>query len=70
MQRSQGEEDTETYHAVNIGLFIFVVDGGEEGSLVNTAFQSCGEVDGVRVIVVVTEAVFLPPAGITATFRS
>lgn len=69
MHPSQGEEDAETYHAVNIGLFIFVVDGGEEGSFVMTASQSCGEVDGVRVIVVVADAVFLPPAGITSTFR-
>lgn len=69
MHTSQGEEDTETYHAVDIGLFIFVVDGGEEGSLAITASQGCGEVDGVSVIVVVADAVFLPPAGITATFR-
>lgn len=69
MHTSQGEEDTGTYHAVDIGLFIFVVDGGEEGFLVTTVSQSCGEVDGVRVIVVVADTVVLPPAGITATFR-
>lgn len=65
----QGEEDTETHHAVNIGLFIFVVDRRQEGFLVKTVFQSRVKVDGVRVIVVVADVVVLPPAGITATVR-
>lgn len=58
------------YHAVNVGLLVFVVDGGEEGLLVEAAFQSLVEVHVIRVIVVVADVVVLPPAGVTATFRS
>lgn len=57
------------YHAVNVALLVFAVDGGEEGLLVEAAFQSLVEVPDIRVVVA-ADVVVLPPAGDTATFRS
>lgn len=57
------------YHAVNVALLVFAVDGGEKGLLVEAAFQSLVEVPDIRVVVA-ADVVVLPPAGDTATFRS
>lgn len=58
------------HHAVDVGLLVTVVDGGEEGLLVAAALQSRVEVHGLGVVVVVAQVVVLPPAGVAATFRS
>lgn len=60
----------QAYHAVNICLFIFTVDGDESGFFVVTAHHSRMEVHYVSVIVVVTDVVVLPPARVCSTIRS
>lgn len=62
--------DRETYHGVDVRLFLSVVDGHQQGLLVVAAPHGRVEVHDVGVVVVVADVAVLPPARIRATIRS
>lgn len=58
-----------SYHGHHERLLLLVQDGDEQRFLSVASGQSCVEVHDVRVVVIITDAVVLPPAEIVSTVK-